>query len=113
MSMSKNKKYLLVVIVILIVIAVWMSQCDKKLEYLDMSEQDNLKNKIMTKNISESDKNKKICISVNDLINKIHEFHTELSDNEKNNLNNIYNNHQHIIKKTLDTNVRVEHNSPK
>lgn len=34
--MSKNEKYLLVVVVILIVIAVWMSQCNKKQEYYEI-----------------------------------------------------------------------------
>ena len=50
MSMSKNEKYLLILVVILIVIAVWMSQCDKKHEYLEpvsMSSGTNFNNTIV------------------------------------------------------------------
>jgi hypothetical protein len=48
--MSKNEKYLLILVVILIVIAVWMSQCDKKHEYLEpvsMSSGTNFNNTIV------------------------------------------------------------------
>ena len=96
--MSSNQKVLVVVVIILVVVVFWMA-CSKKQENLSDHETHNLLNAILNDRISPGDMDKKLCVTIKNIVDFKYELQNLFVQNKEN---------VHNLLKSIKNNVHLD-----